>query len=138
PKRAGEGHREGASAQGRAEFPGGGAKRARGTGMMAGGGGSAVAGGSAPHIPVLGRPAVDFLNVHDRGIYIDGTFGAGGYTRAILSAPNCKEIAIHPGQSALAQGAQLGEEAQGPLTLIEGRFSNLDALHHEFRYGSLC
>src|SRR5262249_44457322 len=39
PKRARAGHRKGASAQGRVEFPGGGAKRARGTGMMAGGGG---------------------------------------------------------------------------------------------------
>ncbi len=46
--------------KGRAEFPGGGAQRARSTGMMAGGGGSAVAGGPALHIPVLGRPAVEF------------------------------------------------------------------------------
>ena len=43
-------------------------------------------GGFVPHIPVLGRPAVDFLNVRDGGVYIDATFGAGGYTRAILAA----------------------------------------------------
>ena len=53
--------------------------------MTAGGGGSAVAGGPALHIPVLGAPALDFLNVHDGGVYIDGTFGAGGYSRAILA-----------------------------------------------------
>src|SRR5215831_13903622 len=86
PKGARGGHRKDASAQGAAGFPGGGAKRARSTGMMAGGGGSAVAGGPALHIPVLGGPAIDFLNVSDGGVYIDGTFGAGGYTRAILEA----------------------------------------------------
>ncbi len=49
--------------------------------MTAGGDGfAAVAGGPALHIPVLGRPAVEFLNVRDGGVYIDGTFGAGGYT----------------------------------------------------------
>ena len=61
-------------------------KSAGSTGMTAGSGGSAVAGGSALHIPVLGRSAVDFLNVRDGGVYIDGTFGAGGYTRAILAS----------------------------------------------------
>src|SRR5207244_5379055 len=134
PKRARAGHRKGASAQGRAEFPGGGAKCARSTGMMAGGGGSAVAGGPALHIPVLGRPAVDFLNVRDGGIYIDGTFGAGGYTRAILAAANCKVIAIDRDQSAVARGANLVEEAKGRLTLTEDRFSNLDVIARETGY----
>ena len=56
--------------------------------MMAGRGGGqpAADGGLARHIPVLGRPAVEFLNVRDGGVYIDATFGAGGYTRAILDA----------------------------------------------------
>ena len=61
--------------------------------MTAGGGGSrAGAGGPAPHIPVLGPAAVGALNVHDGGIYIDGTFGAGGYTRLILAAADCRVI----------------------------------------------
>ena len=47
--------------------------------MMAGGGGSAVAGGPALHIPVLGAPALAYLNVHSGGVYIDGTFGADGF-----------------------------------------------------------
>ena len=48
--------------------------------------GHAVAGGLARHIPVLVRPAVELLDVRDGGVYIDATFGAGGYTRAILAA----------------------------------------------------
>ena len=95
--------------------------------MTAGGGSSAVAGGPALHIPVLGTPALALLNVHDGGVYIDGTFGAGGYTRAILQAANCKVIGIDRDRSALALGAGLVAEAGGRLTLVEDRFSNLAA-----------
>ena len=94
--------------------------------MMVGGDGSAVAGGPALHIPVLGRAAIEFLNVRDDGSYIDGTFGAGGYTRAILAAAGCKVIGIDRDQSAIALGADLVEATQGRLTLVEDRFSNFD------------
>jgi 16S rRNA (cytosine1402-N4)-methyltransferase len=93
--------------------------------MTAGGGSSAVAGGPAQHIPVLGPPALALLNVHDGGVYIDGTFGAGGYSRAILDAANCKVIGIDRDQTAIALGANLVEAAGGRLTLVEDRFSNL-------------
>ena len=99
--------------------------------MTAGGDGSAVAGGLALHIPVLGRPAVDQLNVRDGGVYIDGTFGAGGYTRAILAAADSKVIGIDRDQNAIALGADLVEQVNGRLTLIEDRFSNLDAVARE-------
>ena len=45
---------------------------------------SAVAGGLARHIPVLARRAVAWLGVRDGGVYLDATFGAGGYARTIL------------------------------------------------------
>ena len=38
------------------------------------------------HISVLGREAVEMLNPKDGGIYVDATFGAGGYSRAILAS----------------------------------------------------
>jgi 16S rRNA (cytosine1402-N4)-methyltransferase len=96
--------------------------------MMAGGGGPAAAGGPAPHIPVLGAPALQFLDVRDGGVYIDGTFGAGGYTRAILDAANARVIGIDRDQTAIALGFDLVEQSQGRLTLVEDRFSNLDAV----------
>jgi len=102
--------------------------------MMAGRGGSAVAGGPALHIPVLGQPAVEFLNVRDGGIYIDGTFGAGGYTRAILAAADCKVIGIDRDQTAIAASADLVEDAKGRLTLTEDTFSNLDTIARDARY----
>ena len=97
--------------------------------MTVGGGGSrAVVGGPAPHIPVLGRPALEFLNVRDGGVYIDGTFGAGGYSRAILGAADCKVIAIDRDPSAIALGAELAAQSQGRLTLVQERFSELDSV----------
>lgn len=99
--------------------------------MTAGGGSSAVAGGPALHIPVLGPPALALLNVHDGGVYIDGTFGAGGYTRAILQAANCRAIGIDRDRTAIALGADLVEQAGGRLTLVEDRFSNLAAVAHD-------
>ena len=100
--------------------------------MTAGGDGfAAVAGGSALHVPVLGRPAIDFLKLRDGGVYIDATFGAGGYTRAILAAANCTVIGIDRDQSAIAGGFDLVQQASGRLTLIEDRFSNLDAVARE-------
>jgi len=100
--------------------------------MTVGGDGfAAVAGGPAPHIPVLGRPALEFLNVRDGGVYIDGTFGAGGYTRAILAAADCRVIAIDRDPSAIALGAEMVAQAQGRLTLIEEQFSNLDRVAND-------
>ncbi len=105
--------------------------------MTAGGGGSAVAGGPALHIPVLGRPAVEFLQPRDGGIYIDGTFGAGGYTRAILAAAHSRVIGIDRDQTAIALGADLVEQAKGRLTLVEDRFSNLDAIARKVGYDTV-
>jgi 16S rRNA (cytosine1402-N4)-methyltransferase len=99
--------------------------------MTAGGGGSAVAGGPALHIPVLGAAAIEFLQPRNGGVYIDATFGAGGYTRAILAAADCKVIGIDRDQTAIALGADLVERSGRRLTLIEDRFSNLDALARE-------
>lgn len=96
--------------------------------MMAGSGGSAVAGGLARHVPVLVRTALDQLNLRAGGIYIDGTFGAGGYSGAILETPGTQVIAIDRDRSAVAQGAALVGTAGGRLTLVEARFSELDAV----------
>jgi 16S rRNA (cytosine1402-N4)-methyltransferase len=94
--------------------------------MMTGRDSPGVAGGLARHIPVLVRPAVEHLNIRAGGVYIDGTFGAGGYTRAILAAADCKVLALDRDQSAVAQSADLVEEAGGRLTVAESRFSVLD------------
>ncbi|HET9715458.1 MAG TPA: 16S rRNA (cytosine(1402)-N(4))-methyltransferase RsmH [Pseudolabrys sp.] len=95
---------------------------------MVDGGGPAVAGGPVFHIPVLVGPVVDLLNVRSCGVYIDATFGAGGYTREILARADCKVIGIDRDPHAIALGAGLVEAANGKLSLIESRFSNLEAV----------
>jgi 16S rRNA (cytosine1402-N4)-methyltransferase len=105
--------------------------------MMAGGDGRPVAGGLARHVPVLARPALELLQVRDGGVYIDGTFGAGGYTNAILAAAKANVIAIDRDQSAVAQGSSLVKAAGGRLTLVEQRFSMLDRVAEKFGHAQV-
>jgi 16S rRNA (cytosine1402-N4)-methyltransferase len=61
--------------------------------------------------------------------YIDGTFGAGGYSEAILTAaPAARVLGIDRDPAAVAAGAPLVARQQGRLTLVEGRFGDLDRI----------
>jgi 16S rRNA (cytosine1402-N4)-methyltransferase len=77
------------------------------------------------HIPVLGREAVDMLAPREGGIYIDATFGAGGYSRAILGTAGTRVIGIDRDRTAIAGGFDLVEQSDGRLVLVEDRFSSL-------------
>src|SRR6476646_7539649 len=77
------------------------------------------------HIPVLGREAVEMLGPRDGGIYVDATFGAGGYSRTILGTPGTRVIGIDRDRSAITGGFDLVDRSDGRLTLVEDRFSNL-------------
>lgn len=46
------------------------------------------------HIPVMLQEVLAALNPQKGEVYVDATFGNGGYTRAILEAANCKVIAL--------------------------------------------
>jgi 16S rRNA (cytosine1402-N4)-methyltransferase len=106
--------------------------------MMAGRGiGPDAAGGPASHLPVMLREVLLHLAPHDGGVYLDATFGAGGYSRAILEAANCKVFAIDRDQSALAGGASLVEEFQGRLILAEDRFARLDQVARDLGFASV-
>jgi 16S rRNA (cytosine1402-N4)-methyltransferase len=96
--------------------------------MTAGSGSDAVAGGPVRHIPVLARLAIDWLAVKPGGLYVDATFGSGGYTRAILQTAGVRVIGIDRDQAAIALGVPLVEQAAGRLQLVEDRFSNLDSV----------
>lgn len=90
---------------------------------------SDAAGGPARHVPVLLRDVLEALAVTSGGAYCDGTFGAGGYTRAILdAAPGVRVVAIDRDPTAIAAGAALVAEAGGRLALVQGRFGDLDAI----------
>src|SRR5690606_32251859 len=96
-------------------------RNARSDGMMARRGtmSDGVAGGPAPHVPVLLEEVLRFLTPEAGGIFIDGTFGAGGYTRAIL-ASGASVIGIDRDPGAIADATELKREAGERLTLVEG------------------
>jgi 16S rRNA (cytosine1402-N4)-methyltransferase len=97
----------------------------------------AVAGGLARHIPVLGRAAVKFLAVRDGGVYVDATFGGGGYSREILAAARSFVIGIDRDRSAIARGAELARAVGGRLVLAERSFSQLQAAASSAGYGAV-
>jgi 16S rRNA (cytosine1402-N4)-methyltransferase len=77
------------------------------------------------HIAVLGRQAIELLSPRDGGVYVDATFGAGGYSGAILEVKGTRIIGIDRDRSAVTGGFGLVERSGGRLTLVEDRFSNL-------------
>lgn len=85
-----------------------------------------VAGGPARHVPVLLSEVVAAIAPRDGGIYVDGTFGAGGYSRAFLDAAMCTVLALDRDPEATAAGAALVHAYDGRLILREGCFSELD------------
>ena len=86
---------------------------------------SSGAGGLAHHVPVLLPEVLDYLGVVEGGRYIDGTFGAGGYSRAILEKGGTV-LAIDRDPAAVEAGAPLVSEFGGRLKLVEGNFADLE------------
>jgi 16S rRNA (cytosine1402-N4)-methyltransferase len=83
---------------------------------------------SAPmpsHVPVMLPEVLRLLAPRDGGIYLDGTFGGGGYAQAILEAAPCTLWAIDRDPDAIARGASLVAGFPGRLHLIHGRFGNM-------------
>lgn len=80
------------------------------------------------HIPVLRDEVVAALNPQAGAVIVDGTFGAGGYTRALLASAAGRVVAIDRDPRAIAIGRKLEGEAAGRLTVIEGRFGEMAAL----------
>ncbi len=85
----------------------------------------------ARHRPVMLAEVLSALTPRDGGIYVDGTFGAGGYTRAILGAADCTVLAIDRDPDAIKGGAALVAAFPDRLTLVEGRFSDMEDLAHQ-------
>jgi 16S rRNA (cytosine1402-N4)-methyltransferase len=68
------------------------------------------------------------LSPRDDAIYVDGTFGGGGYAQALLERAHCTVFGIDRDEEAIARGRALGERFAGRLTLIHGRFSEMESL----------
>ena len=85
--------------------------------------GAGAAGGPNRHVPVLLEEVCETLDANRGGTFIDGTFGAGGYTRAILDA-NLRNtvVAIDRDPDAIAGGAALVAKSQAQAHVGAGPF----------------
>jgi 16S rRNA (cytosine1402-N4)-methyltransferase len=80
------------------------------------------------HRTVLLAATVTLLAPRDGATYVDGTFGGGGLSAAILAAASCRVVGIDRDPLAIASGASLAGRYPDRLTLIEGRFGGMAAL----------
>jgi len=81
-----------------------------------------------PHIPVMASEVVAALAPRDGAIYVDATFGAGGYSRAILEAAECTVWAIDRDPDAIERGEELAREYPGRMAFVQGRFGDMKDL----------
>ena len=86
---------------------------------------SRAAAADTRHVPVLLKEAMEALDPRADGLYVDGTFGAGGYARALLDR-GARVIALDRDPSAIQAGEALKASAGGQLELVEARFGDLD------------
>lgn len=81
--------------------------------------------GASPHIPVLLDEVIHALAITPGSVVVDGTFGAGGYSQAIL-ATGARVHAFDRDPDALAMGAELAGRSGGALRLHSACFSEID------------
>ena len=79
---------------------------------------------TAPHVPVLVNEVIAALALHGGETAVDGTFGAGGYTRAMLGAGAGRVIGFDRDPEAIEDGRSLVPDSR--LTLVNERFSRMD------------
>jgi 16S rRNA (cytosine1402-N4)-methyltransferase len=90
------------------------------------------------HIPVLLDAMLAAIAPRDDATYIDATFGAGGYSEAILGAARCRVFGIDRDPDAVARGRDLVAKHGGRLTLIAGPFGDMERLIGTFAPGPIA
>ena len=80
------------------------------------------------HLPVMLAEVLEALSPSNGKHYIDGTFGGGGYSKAILEAADCRVLGIDRDPDAIARGRELARLFGDRLTIVQGEFSQMDEL----------
>ncbi len=84
-----------------------------------------------PHAPVMLAEVIEAMNVSDGEVYVDGTFGAGGYSRAILESANCHVYAIDRDPSAISRADEIKSHYGERFTFMRGCFGDVAELLKE-------
>jgi 16S rRNA (cytosine1402-N4)-methyltransferase len=77
------------------------------------------------HVPVMLEEVLATLRPRSGAIYLDATFGGGGYAAAILGAAECTLWALDRDPDAIARGAALAARFPGRLRLVQARFGDM-------------
>jgi 16S rRNA (cytosine1402-N4)-methyltransferase len=80
---------------------------------------------AAPHVPVLLAEVIAGLAIAEGETHVDGTFGAGGYTKAILESGAARVFAFDRDPDAIREGEEIAASSGGRLTLVPERFSRM-------------
>ncbi|MDJ0614225.1 MAG: 16S rRNA (cytosine(1402)-N(4))-methyltransferase RsmH [Rhizobiaceae bacterium] len=104
--------------------------------MMRGSDDFNIVGGPSPHIPVMLNEVLQVLEPASGKVMIDGTFGAGGYTSAILEK-GANVVAIDRDPNAIRDGAAMVASSDGRLDLVHGEFSDLDSIAASAGHGQV-
>jgi 16S rRNA (cytosine1402-N4)-methyltransferase len=80
------------------------------------------------HISVLLDEVVEALAPKAGAFFVDGTFGAGGYSRALLEAAPCRVFGVDRDPIAVEGGQAMAKHYDGRLTMLAGRFGDMDVL----------
>ncbi len=82
----------------------------------------------AKHIPVMLQEVLEYLNPQDGEVYVDATFGNGGYSEAILKSANCKVIAIDRDPTVLPRVQELKDAFGERFDFRQGTFGSIKEL----------
>lgn len=80
------------------------------------------------HVPVMLSEVLANLNPNDGGIYVDGTFGAGGYSAAILESARCTLFAVDRDPGTQIFAAPLAQKYGASFKLLAGNFADMETL----------
>jgi 16S rRNA (cytosine1402-N4)-methyltransferase len=94
---------------------------------------TSIGASQAPHVPVLVNQVIAALALHEGDSAVDGTFGAGGYTRAMLGGGAGRVIGFDRDPEAIEEGRSLVPDPR--LTLVNERFSQMDRVLAEHGIG---
>ena len=83
---------------------------------------------NAPHIPVMLNEVIKYLSPKNGEIYVDGTFGAGGYTKAILDSADCNVCSIDCDPNVIPKADILKKEYKERFRFLQGKFGQMDKL----------
>ncbi|MGE5442882.1 MAG: 16S rRNA (cytosine(1402)-N(4))-methyltransferase RsmH [Bacteroidota bacterium] len=87
-----------------------------------------MTGDARPHVPVMLAEVIEALAPRAGAVYVDATFGAGGYAVALLEAARCRVVGIDRDPEACRRAAATVDRYAGRLAVVHGRFGELPAL----------